>query len=123
MGKLVELAPSTRSMQRRAIRNGRAPVGRAGDRTRASASGASSSRATCRRPSSAIGLPLPHRCWLYERLSEAERERCSTEVPEFREIAVDHRVACHYLERATEAVASDIADHQSALDAAVSEPA
>jgi oligopeptide/dipeptide ABC transporter ATP-binding protein len=69
------------------------------------------------------GCRFRTRCWLYERLSESERERCSSEIPEFREIAVDHRVACHYLERATEAVASDIAAHQSALDAAVTEPA
>ncbi len=69
------------------------------------------------------GCRFRTRCWLYERLSKHEQERCSSEIPEFREIAVDHRVACHYLEQATEAVASDIAAHQSALDAAVSEPA
>jgi oligopeptide transport system ATP-binding protein len=42
------------------------------------------------------GCRFHTRCWLYERLGKPER--CKTEDPAFRELAVDHQVACHFSE-------------------------
>ena len=43
------------------------------------------------------GCRFHTRCWLRERLGNPER--CSTEVPEFRDIGEGHQVACHFAER------------------------
>jgi peptide/nickel transport system ATP-binding protein len=46
------------------------------------------------------GCRFHPRCWLYDRLGEPED--CRTVDPELREIALDHRSACHYAERSRE---------------------
>jgi peptide/nickel transport system ATP-binding protein len=45
------------------------------------------------------GCRFHTRCWLRERLGDPER--CSTEMPEFREIKPGHQVACHFAEDVT----------------------
>ena len=80
--------------------HGGAAVGRAGPRTRGTASGGSSSRATSRRPANPpSGCRFHTRCWLRERLGNPER--CVAEMPEFREIRPGHQVACHFAEDVT----------------------
>jgi oligopeptide/dipeptide ABC transporter ATP-binding protein len=46
------------------------------------------------------GCRFRPRCWLYEQLGEPEN--CRTEDPDLRDIARDHRVACHYAEQSRE---------------------
>jgi oligopeptide transport system ATP-binding protein len=46
------------------------------------------------------GCRFNPRCWLYEQLGEPEN--CRTDDPTLREIANDHRTACHYAERSRE---------------------
>ena len=66
-----------------------------------SGASASSSRATCpARSTPPSGCRFHPRCWLYDRLGEPED--CQTVDPELREIALDHRSACHYAERSRE---------------------
>ncbi len=43
------------------------------------------------------GCRFHTRCWLRERLGNPER--CSAEVPEFRDLGEGHQVACHFAER------------------------
>ncbi len=45
------------------------------------------------------GCRFHTRCWLRERLGDPER--CSAEMPEFREIMPGHKVACHFAEEVT----------------------
>ncbi len=45
------------------------------------------------------GCRFHTRCWLRERLGNPER--CSAEVPELRQVAPDHQVACHFAEDVT----------------------
>ena len=49
------------------------------------------------------GCRFHTRCWLRERLGNPER--CSAELPVFRDIGEGHQVACHYAERVEESVA------------------
>jgi oligopeptide/dipeptide ABC transporter ATP-binding protein len=49
------------------------------------------------------GCRFHTRCWLYERLGRPEN--CTTDDPELRVLAGDHRVACHY---ADEALKTDV---------------
>ncbi len=44
------------------------------------------------------GCRFHTRCWLYERLGRPEN--CTTDDPQMRALAGDHRVACHYAEEA-----------------------
>jgi oligopeptide/dipeptide ABC transporter ATP-binding protein len=48
------------------------------------------------------GCRFNPRCWLYERLGQPEN--CRTDDPTLREVAGDHRAACHYAERSREAL-------------------
>ncbi len=45
------------------------------------------------------GCRFHTRCWLYEQLGQPES--CNTTIPELREIAGGHRVACHFAETVT----------------------
>jgi oligopeptide/dipeptide ABC transporter ATP-binding protein len=60
------------------------------------------------------GCRFHTRCWLRERLGNPER--CTTEVPEFREIDPGHQVACHFAEDAPERL---VAEAVAAPDAVV----
>jgi len=61
------------------------------------------------------GCRFHTRCWLRERLDADSAERCTTEIPVFRDTGAGHRVACHWVEEVPEdivaqAVARDAED-------------
>ena len=60
------------------------------------------------------GCRFHTRCWLRERLGNPER--CTTEIPEFREIDAGHQVACHFAEDVPERL---VAEAVAAPDAVV----
>jgi oligopeptide/dipeptide ABC transporter ATP-binding protein len=66
------------------------------------------------------GCRFHTRCWLRERLGNPER--CTTEVPIFRDLETGHQVACHYAEEVTTETANRAAEQQSVLDTVVAAP-
>jgi len=67
------------------------------------------------------GCRFHTRCWLREQLGNPEN--CVTDVPEFRDIGSDHRVACHWAEKISGDVVSKAVAAQDSVRTADIEPA